>query len=340
MNEQTKHNYQVEDIKERIKHIVDPSFNQTLEQTKGIKHVGIDQDKDLVILIIVLGKCGGLEEKAVKRSLAKIIKLDLGFTGIKITFEEKRIIESIVKTDVKFILIESGKGGVGKSTVSANIAYALQRMGKKVAIIDADIYGSSIPQILEMEHAYPKADENGKIVPLEAFGMEVISTEFFAEEGKPVIWRGAMLNSMISNFFYDVVWNRNTEFIIVDCPPGTGDIALDLKNIIPNAKSIIVTTPHKSASHVATKAGITSQQLNQQIIGVIENMSYYTNPVNGEKEYIFGQGGGEAVAEKLNSELLCKLPIVVPKHHLSLFESDEESGQLFDNLAILLTILP
>ena len=256
------------------------------QSKRGIKHVGIDQDKDLVILIIVLGKCGGLEEKAVKRSLAKIIKLDLGFTGIKITFEEKRIIESIVKTDVKFILIESGKGGVGKSTVSANIAYALQRMGKKVAIIDADIYGSSIPQILEMEHAYPKADENGKIVPLEAFGME-LSTEFFAEEGKPVIWRGAMLNSMISNFFYDVVWNRNTEFIIVDCPPGTGDIALDLKNIIPNAKSIIVTTPHKSASHVATKAGITSQQLNQQIIGVIENMSYYTNL--SEKRNILGQ---------------------------------------------------
>ncbi|MCI6013668.1 MAG: Mrp/NBP35 family ATP-binding protein [Coprobacillus sp.] len=264
----------------------------------------------------------------------------MGFTGIKITFEEKRIIESIVKSNVKFILIESGKGGVGKSTVSANIAYALRRMGKKVGIIDADIYGSSIPQILEMKHAYPKADENGKIVPLEAYGMEVISTEFFAEEGKPVIWRGAMLNSMIQNFFYEVVWNRDIEYMIVDCPPGTGDIALDLRNIVPTAKAIIVTTPHPSASHVAIKAGYTSMQLKHQIIGVIENMSYFVNPVNGEKENIFGQGGGELVAEKLNSELLCKLPIEQPKHHLSLFESDEESGQIYDNLAILLSILP
>ncbi len=330
----------IEQIKERIKNIIDPATGKTLEECKGIKHVGIDREKNLVVLIIVIGKCGGMEEKAIQRALAKIVKLELGFTGIKITFEEKRIIESIVKTNVKFILVQSGKGGVGKSTISANIAYALKRLGKKVGIIDADIYGSSIPQILEMEHCYPKADENGKIVPLNAFGMEVISTEFFAEEGKPVIWRGAMLNSMISNFFYEVVWDKNTDFIIIDCPPGTGDIALDLKQIIPNAKSIIVTSPHKSASHVATKAGYTALQLGQNIIGVIENMSYFVNPVNNQKEYIFGQGGGEVVAEKLNSEVLCKLPITQPKHHLSLFESDEESGQIFDNLAILLTILP
>lgn len=332
--------YTVNEIKDRIKNIIDPGINKSLEHTNGIKYVGIDDEKDLVILIIVLIKCGGDEEKKVKRELARVIKLDLGFKGIKITFEEKRIIESIVKTDVKFILVESGKGGVGKSSIGCNIAYALTRLGKKVGIIDADIYGSSIPQILEMEHAYPKADEKGKIVPLEAFGMEVISTEFFAEEGKPVIWRGAMLNSMISNFFYEVVWSRDLDFIIVDCPPGTGDIALDLRTIVPTAKALIVTTPHKSASHVAIKAGFTSMQLKHQIIGVIENMSYYINPVNGQKEYIFGQGGGQMVSEKLGSELLCSLPIAQPTHHLSLFESDEESGKEFDNLAILLTILP
>lgn len=330
----------INDIRESIKGIIDPAIGKTLEETKGIKHIGIDEESDLVILIIVLTKCGGAEEKAVKRELAKIVKLDLGFTGIKITFEEKRIIESIVKRDVKFILVESGKGGVGKSTVSANIAYALTRMGKKVGIIDADIYGSSIPHILEMEHAYPKVDENGKIVPLEAFGMEIISTEFFAEKDKPVIWRGAMLNSMIQNFFYEVIWNKNIDFMIVDCPPGTGDIALDLRTIVPTAKALIVTTPHKSASHVAIKAGYTSQQLNHQVIGVIENMSYFVNPANGNKEAIFGEGGGNEVAEKLNSELLCQLPITQPKHHLSLFESDEESGKIYDNLAILLSILP
>ena len=282
-------------------------------------------------------KTGGKEEEKVKRELAKIIKLDLGFTGIKIQFEEKRIIESIVKKDVKFILIESGKGGVGKSTVAGNIAYALTRLGKKVAIIDADIYGSSMPQILEMEHAFPLADESGKIIPLNAFGMEVISTEFFAEEGKPVIWRGAMLNSMMSNFFYDVMWSPEIEYVIVDCPPGTGDVALDLRTIVPNAKAFIVTTPHKAASHVAIKAGYASNTLNHQVIGVIENMSYYKNPVNGEKDFIFGSGGGEEVANKLDTELIAQIPITQPVHHLSLFESDEECGKIYDDIATLIT---
>ena len=210
-------------------------------------------------------------------------------------------------------------------------------MGKKVGIIDADIYGSSMPQILEMKHAYPLADESGKILPLEAFGMEVISTEFFAEEGKPVIWRGAMLNSMMSNFFYDVMWDRDTEFIIVDCPPGTGDVALDLRTIVPDALAFIVTTPHKAASHVAIKAGYASNTLNHKVIGVIENMSYYKNPVNGNKEFIFGAGGGQEVAEKLDTELIAQIPITKPIHHASLFESDEEVGKIYDDIATLLT---
>ena len=329
--------YTTLEIRERIENIIDPSSGKSLKEQNSIKHLGVDPDKDLVILIIVLMKTGGKEEEKVKRELAKIIKLDLGFTGIKIQFEEKRIIESIVKKDVKFILIESGKGGVGKSTVAGNIAYALTRLGKKVAIIDADIYGSSMPQILEMEHAFPLADESGKIIPLNAFGMEVISTEFFAEEGKPVIWRGAMLNSMMSNFFYDVMWSPEIEYVIVDCPPGTGDVALDLRTIVPNAKAFIVTTPHKAASHVAIKAGYASNTLNHQVIGVIENMSYYKNPVNGEKDFIFGSGGGEEVANKLDTELIAQLPITQPVHHLSLFESDEECGKIYDDIATLIT---
>ena len=154
MNKQT-----IEDIKNQIKDVVDPFTGKTLEESKGIKHIGINEEKDLVILIIVLARCGGAEEKEVRLRLATIIKREMGFTGVKFTFEEKRIIESIVNKGVKFILIESGKGGVGKSTVCANIAYALKRMGKKVGIIDADIYGSSIPQILEMKHQQMKMEK-------------------------------------------------------------------------------------------------------------------------------------------------------------------------------------
>lgn len=327
-----------QEIREKIEGIIDPATKLTLKETNAIKHIGIDPDRGVVILIVAIGKTGGIEEKAIKRQLAKIIKIDLGFNGIKMQIEEKRKLESIVNKNVKFILISSGKGGVGKSTVAANLAYALKRKGKKVAIIDADIYGSSMPRILEMVHAYPKANDDGKILPLNAFGMEIISTEFFAEEGKPIIWRGAMLGSMMENFFYEVKWNPDTEYVVIDCPPGTGDIALDLRTIVPTAEALLVTTPHLAASHVAVKAGYAEKQLNHNLIGVIENMSYYINPVNYEKEFIFGEGGGNEVAQKLESELICQIPINQPTHHLSLYESDEEIGKIYDDLATLIMI--
>ena len=330
--------YTVDDIRRKIENVIDPTINKTLKESNAIKHIGINPDNDLAIILLVIARINGPEEKQIKREIAKIVKLDMGFSGLKISFEERRIIESIVKRDVKFIIVASGKGGVGKSTVACNIAYALKRMGKEVGIIDADIYGSSVPQILEMEHNYPDATEEGKIKPFEAWGMQLISTEFFAEVGKPVIWRGAMLNSMMQNFFYEVDWKKDLDYVIIDCPPGTGDISLDLRTIVPNAYVLLVTTPHKASSHVAIKAGYASNQLGHKLLGVIENMSYYINPVNQEKEFIFGQGGGEEVASKLDSELLAQIPINQPKHHLSLYESDEEAGKIYDDLATIISI--
>jgi len=324
------------EIRKHIEMLVDESTGQTLQETNAIKHIGIDPEKNVVVLIIAVGRTGGEQEKKLRRELAKIIKIDLGFAGVKLQIEEKRKIESIVNRNVKFIIISSGKGGVGKSTVAANLAYALTRLGKKVALVDADIYGSSIPKILEMQHRYPNASEDGKILPFEAYGMEIISTEFFAEIGKPIIWRGAMLNSMMNNFFYEVKWNKNIDYMIIDSPPGTGDIALDLRTIIPTADVLIVTTPHLAASHVAIKAGYAAKQLGHSILGVIENMSYYLNPVNKQKDFLFGSGGGEAVAEKLETEVISQIPINQPLHHLGLYELDEEIGKMYNDLAELI----
>lgn len=326
------------EIKEKLEVLIDPATNKTLAETAAIKHVGIEPDKNLVILIIAIAKAGGEEEKILRREIAKICKIDLGFNGVKIQFEEKRKIESIANRNVKFVIISSGKGGVGKSTVACNLAYALARKNKKVGLIDADIYGSSVPQILEMPHNYPSANAQGKIIPFNAFGIEVMSTEFFAEPGKPVIWRGAMLNSMMNNFFYEVNWSKDIDYMIIDSPPGTGDIALDLRTIVPDAEVIIVTTPHLAASHVATKAGVAARQLKHNILGVVENMSYYINPVNQQKEFIFGTGGGDKVAMELDSEVIAQIPINQPTHHLSLYESDEEIGKIYDDLAALLII--
>lgn len=326
------------EIKEKLEVLVDPATNKTLAETAAIKHVGVEPDKNLVILIIAIAKAGGEEEKILRREIAKICKIDLGFNGVKIQFEEKRKIESIANRNVKFVIISSGKGGVGKSTVACNLAYALARKKKKVGLIDADIYGSSVPQILEMEHKYPSANAQGKIIPFNAFGIEVMSTEFFAEPGKPVIWRGAMLNSMMNNFFYEVNWSKDIDYMIIDSPPGTGDIALDLRTIVPDAEVIIVTTPHLAASHVATKAGVAARQLKHNILGVVENMSYYINPVNSQKEFIFGTGGGDKVAMELDSEVIAQIPINQPTQHLSLYESNEEIGKIYDDLAALLII--
>ena len=324
------------EIRKHIEMLIDESTGQTLQEKNAIKHIGKKKKKNVVVLIIAVGRTGGEQEKKLRRELARIIKINLGFAGVKLQIEEKRKIESIVNRNVKFIIISSGKGGVGKSTVAANLAYALTRLGKKVALVDADIYGSSIPKILEMQHRYPNASEDGKILPFEAYGMEIISTEFFAEIGKPIIWRGAMLNSMMNNFFYEVKWNKNIDYMIIDSPPGTGDIALDLRTIIPTADVLIVTTPHLAASHVAIKAGYAAKQLGHSILGVIENMSYYLNPVNKQKDFLFGSGGGEAVAEKLETEVVSQIPINQPLHHLGLYELDEEIGKIYNDLAELI----
>ncbi len=326
------------DIRERIETLVDQGIGKTLKETGGIKHIGIDPDKSLVIMIIEIAKTGGEEEKTMLRQIAKIVKIEMGFKGLKVQFEETKKLESLGNRKIKFIIVASGKGGVGKSTVACNLAYALTRQNKKVGLIDADIYGSSVPRILEMKHEYPTASEDQKILPFHAFGIELISTDFFAGEGKPVIWRGAMLNSMMNHFFNDVKWSKDLEYMIIDSPPGTGDIMLDLKNLAPNAEVLIITTPHPSASDVAIKAGIAARQLKHNILGVVENMSYFINAVNRAKEFIFGSGGGIQVAQKLEAELLAQIPINQPKHHLSLFESNEEAGQIYDDLASLVII--
>lgn len=323
----------VKEIEAKLLPLIDESLGKTLAETEGLKHIGIDSEKLTVVLIIALGEVGGEAEKSLKRQIAKIVKLELGFDGVRIQFEEHKTFDSIVKRPVTFIGIISGKGGVGKSTVAANIAYRLSKKGKKIGLIDADIYGSSIPNMMEIEHANPRMNENKKIIPMFAGDIEVISTEFFTNPSQPVIWRGAMLNKMVNHFFYDVAWDPNLDFIIIDLPPGTGDIALDLKSIVPKCKMLVVTTPHPSASHVAVKAGFAARELKHEVIGVVENMSYYENPISKKPEFLFGKGGGDAVAEKLETELIARIPINQPTHHTSLYELDETAGKIYDDIA-------
>jgi ATP-binding protein involved in chromosome partitioning len=207
------------------------------------------------------------------------------------------------------LAVTSGKGGVGKSSLSVNLALALKKLGKSVAIIDLDIYGFSIPKILNIDFK-PKTF-NGKIIPVETHGIKVMSMGFLVKGNDPIVWRGPMLGKMIEHFTKDVLWGE-LDYFILDMPPGTGDVALDMHLMIPESKEIVVTTPHKAAAYVAERAGSMAIKSNHEVIGIVENMSYFSPPETSEKYYIFGKGGGEELASQLNVDLLAQLPIQEP----------------------------
>ncbi|MFC7750043.1 P-loop NTPase [Paenibacillus thermoaerophilus] len=237
---------------------------------------------------------------------------------------------------VHYIAVASGKGGVGKSTVTVNLAVALARLGKKVGIIDADIYGFSVPDMMGIEERPETRDD--KILPVERFGVKVISMGFFVEDNSPVIWRGPMLGKMLRHFFSAVEWGE-LEYILLDLPPGTGDVALDVHQLIPHSKEIIVTTPHATAAFVAARAGAMAKRTEHEILGVVENMSYYVDKT-GEKAYIFGRGGGAKLAEELHTELLAQIPLGAPDNHISepdfspsVYKADTETGRIYAEVA-------
>lgn len=210
----------------------------------------------------------------------------------------------------RVIFVGSGKGGVGKSTLTANLAVALAMQGQKVGLIDADIFGYSIPGLLSITSGPTKVDE--LMLPPIAHDVRVISIGFFVSDNKPVAWRGPMLHRAVEQFLTDVYWG-DLDFLLVDLPPGTGDIAISLGQLLPSAQSIVVTTPQHTAAHVAERSGAIGLQTGQEVLGVIENMSFI--PTEQGPNYLFGQGGGQAVADRLAElsgkpvELLGQLPI-------------------------------
>jgi ATP-binding protein involved in chromosome partitioning len=216
-------------------------------------------------------------------------------------------------TLTNIFLVGSGKGGVGKSTITANLAVALASKGLRVGLIDADIYGFSIPGQLGITDRPTRVDE--LILPPVAHGVKVISIGMFIEGNTPVAWRGPMLHRAIEQFLSDVFW-ADLDILLVDLPPGTGDIAITLGQLLPTAKTIVVTTPQIAASEVAERSGAVGLQTGQAIFGVIENMSYLESA--GQKIEIFGSGGGELVAKSLSElsstevKLLGQIPISIP----------------------------
>ncbi len=204
------------------------------------------------------------------------------------------------------LLIASGKGGVGKSSVTTNLSVALARLGHTVAVVDADVWGFSIPRMLGVNRPPVVIDE--MLVPPESHGVRCISMGFFAEEDQPVIWRGPMLHKALEQFLTDVFWDE-PDYLVVDLPPGTGDIALSLAQFLPRGEVYVVTTPQLAAQRVAQRAAFMAERVHLEVKGVIENMAWFTGD-DGTRYELFGAGGGQELAERLEVPLLGQIPLV------------------------------
>jgi ATP-binding protein involved in chromosome partitioning len=254
---------------------------QNVSALDGVSHVNVGfdvlSDQEKQSLSQRLGRQGGLPEGALAR----------------------------VKN---VICVGSGKGGVGKSTVTANLATALQADGKLAAALDADVWGYSIPRMLGV-HGRPQVSAERKILPLDGpGGVKAISIEFFLNErDQAITWRGPMLHKAIRQFLEDVEWGE-LDYLLIDLPPGTGDVSMTLAQLLPQAKFVIVTTPQPAAQKVAARAAETALRFDLEIAGVIENMSGFTTPA-GERFTIFGEGGGQLLADELDVPLLGKIPL-------------------------------
>ena len=232
--------------------------------------------------------------------------------------------------------LSSGKGGVGKSSVTVNLAVALSRLGHSVAILDADVYGFSIPKMLGLDQQPVVID--GMIVPPVAHGLTVMSTGFLVADDQPVIWRGPMLHKALNQFLTDVYWGE-PDYLLVDMPPGTGDVALSLAQFMPRTEVYVVTTPQPAAQRVAQRSALMARKVNLAVRGVIENMSWFTGD-DGTRYEIFGAGGGRMLADDLGVPLLGQVPLVTALREggdvgtpVTLTDPSGEASMAFDALA-------
>ncbi|MFG6120664.1 Mrp/NBP35 family ATP-binding protein [Thalassobacillus sp. B23F22_16] len=339
-----------EEVQKLLDPIEDPFLHKTLEETGGVEEIKIKEEKDHVSVKIGIAKTNTAEQMQLQQEIVNVLKSAGAATvGLRFSQLPDEVIEKYQgsaqqaeeaslmngQTGTTFISIASGKGGVGKSTVTVNLAIALARLGKKVGIIDADIYGFSVPDMMGVEERPVVRGE--KILPVERFGVKVISMGFFVEDNSPVIWRGPMLGKMLTSFFKEVEWG-DLDYLLLDLPPGTGDVALDVHSMLPSSKEIIVTTPHPTAAFVAARAGQMAIQTEHEILGVVENMAYFESQVTGDKEYVFGRGGGDKLAEQLKTDVLGQVPLRQPFEEEDIFapsvyQEDHPTGQIYRNVA-------
>jgi ATP-binding protein involved in chromosome partitioning len=311
-----------EQVREALRNVLDPEIGKPIEDIGMLKSIDIDGGVVTVHVLLTIEGCP-LRDRItsdVTNAVAPLEGVDKVHVELTPMSEEQRgSLASQLRggkpdnptffTDgaTSVIAVASGKGGVGKSSVTVNLAVALAAQGHRVGILDADVWGFSVPRM--MGATGQPVGFNNMIMPLEAHGVKIISMGFFVPEETPVIWRGPMLHKAIQQFLGDVYWG-DLDVLLADLPPGTGDVSISLASFLPGASMLVVTTPQEAARKVAERAGKMAEQTKLRAIGVIENMSYFACPHCGERTSIFGEGGGQEAADTLGVPLLGQIPLV------------------------------
>lgn len=321
--------------------VIEPELHRDLVTLKMIRDVSVQND-DVTFTIVLTTPACPLRGQIDAEATAAVKKIP-GVKNVNIKWDANvptdARISGRLQMDVRStIAVASGKGGVGKTTVAVNLAVALAQSGARVGLLDADIYGPNIPIMLGLEHQKPLA-ENDKIIPLEAFGLKLMSMGFLVSPEQAMIWRGPMLHSAIRQFLTDVEWGA-LDYMVIDLPPGTGDAQLTLAQTLPLTGAVIVATPQDVALADVVRGVTMFKRLEVPVLGVIENMSYFVCPHCGERTDIFDHGGAQRMANKMEVAFLGEIPLD-PKIRLggdtglpvSITEPDSALGQAFKNVA-------
>jgi ATP-binding protein involved in chromosome partitioning len=307
---------------EALRDVMDPELHRSIVELNMVKNVDVRDGSVRVDALLTISGCPMRE--TIIDSIREKIKALPGVTDVDVqlgvmTQEQRQALIAQLRpgpqrqspllsptSTTRVLVIASGKGGVGKSTVTTNLAVALSRRKRIVGIADADVYGFSIPHMLGMRGRPTVIDQ--MMIPLERDGIRVVSMGFMVNENEAVIWRGPMLHKAVTTFLGEVYWG-DTQDLLIDLPPGTGDISLSIAQTLPRAEMLIVTTPQPAAASVAYRAARMAEKVNMPVVGVVENMSYYLSAPGAEPTFIFGQGGGARLAEMIQAPLLGQIPL-------------------------------
>ncbi len=299
-------------VLEKLANIIDPDLKKDIVTLGFVKDLAISGGDVSFRIVLTTPACPVKE--AFETEATQLVSSLEGVENVKVTMDAevpqgRGIANNIALPGVKNIIaVSSGKGGVGKSTVAVNLAVSLSLNGAKVGLMDADVYGPNVPMMLGIRQNQPDV-ENGKLIPIEAHGVKVISMAVLVPPDKPMILRGPMLHGVVRQFLTDVEWGE-LDYLIVDMPPGTGDVQLSLAQLVPVQGAILVTTPQAVSLSDVRRALAMFETVSIPVLGVIENMSYFIPPDMPEKRYnIFGEGGGRKFAEQFNLPFLGEVPL-------------------------------